>query len=99
VSDDPPQAPYATAADEAAALAARMREYGVPPEAVAAIFLAVASDSAGRSSPDIDPARVRDWLFSLLSLDAIAASQARAIAEAAGPLERRAELRVIDGDK
>lgn len=69
----------------------------MPAEAVAAIFLAVASDNAARSSPPAEPAGVRDWLFSLLSLDAIAASQARALAEAATPAELRAELRVIEG--
>src|SRR5229473_1375403 len=54
-SDTTPEAPYLSVAEEAAALAARMRAYGVMPDIVARIFAAVALDNASRALPETDP--------------------------------------------
>ncbi len=95
--DTEPQAPFLGAIEDAAELAHRMRSYGIQPEQVAAIFASVALDCGGRAFPTEPAERVRDWLFSLLGVDSIEASQASALTDATAAQERRGGFRVIEG--
>jgi hypothetical protein len=96
---------YIDQIEEIETAAARMRHAGAELEEVAAILLSVASLYAARAAPDLAPARVRDWMYSCLSLKQIRAAQSLTLMDIAeetaerAAKERRAQLYVINRGK
>ena len=82
--------------DAVARLAEGLRRQGIGATNLARIFAMMALDSAARAQPYAHPELLRDWLFSLLSVDLVKARQARAV-KAASARRRRARFRVVEG--